>query len=129
MPDAFPLAEPPRFPFPALAAGAARAALGGPRESALAILLTARLAAACLGPGALAAAVRGERAVAARQWLSTLAVPGALKIPVARALDATGHDDAPALAAALQALADAGATVLDPAALGELRALVTRVTA
>jgi hypothetical protein len=128
--DAWYALEPVRFPFPSLAACAARAPLGGAREAALATLMTARLALAAVpGPDQLAAAVRVERATAARQWLASVALAPAPRSALARALDATGQDDRAALAEALVGVATAVAPHLDAMASAEFRSLVTRVTA
>ncbi|MGH7721060.1 MAG: hypothetical protein ACREON_19710, partial [Gemmatimonadaceae bacterium] len=66
-PTAPPYSLPPhRFGFPALAARAGRAALGGERESALACLMAARVVAGALPPDAIPYAARAHRAGAAR---------------------------------------------------------------
>src|SRR5262245_54071178 len=59
------------FRFPALAALAGRAPLGGQREVALATYLAARLAHDTLPERAVSPTTRTERAANARTWLST----------------------------------------------------------
>ena len=114
---------PIRFPFRALAARAGRAPLGGDREVALAVLMVARLAGDAVGPHALGAAERAERAAAAKSWLASLAVPARVRPALARAIDASGRDR-DAIAAALADLAKvAAAQWLDEPCLAELRAI------
>jgi hypothetical protein len=67
------------FRFPALAALAGRAPLGGHREVALATYLAARLVHDMLPDRGISPAVRTERAASARTWLSTLALPAAVR--------------------------------------------------
>ena len=67
----------PAFAFRSLAALAARAALGGPRETALATLIAARLAAGAAPPLSLAQSLRTARADAARVWLTLRRTPRA----------------------------------------------------
>jgi hypothetical protein len=118
-----PFAVPPiRFPFRALAAHAGRAPLGGEREVALAVLMVARLSHGALGPSALSAAQRMERATAAKAWLASLAVPARARPALVRALDATACDDE-AIAAALGDLVSVVAQWLDAPSMAELRAV------
>ena len=114
---------PAAFRFPALAALAGRAALGGERESALGMLLVARLAAATLPPDALSPEARGERARAAKVWLSSLALPAGVRPALVRVADASAGDSATALATALERAADVTGKALDAHALAELQAL------
>lgn len=113
----------PAFRFPALAALAGRAPLGGEREAVLACLVAARLAQALCPPRALPAALRQARAGSARVWFSSVAVPAAMRIPMVRLIEATGRDDRPALAEALRQVMDVTAGTLDAAASSELQAL------
>lgn len=108
------------FSFPALAAAAGRAPLGGAREVVLACFMAARLSAAVLPPVALSEAGRAARAASARAWLASLSLPAAMRIPLARLVDATGGDDRAALAAALDGVTAVTAPHLDPAARSEL---------
>src|SRR3954468_4683043 len=88
-----PYAVPPtEFRFPALAALAGRAQLGGDREVALALYVAARLAQDCYSPSALSDASRAERASSARTWLSTFALPVAVKPVIARVIETTSGD-------------------------------------
>jgi hypothetical protein len=116
-----PFAVPPiRFPFRALAARVGRAPLGGEREVALAALMIARLARDALTEHAMSAAQRAERAMAAKAWLASLAVPARVRPALGRAVDATARDG-DAIAAALSDLAKVAAQWLDEACVGELR--------
>ena len=110
----------PRFAFPALAALAGRAPLGGEREVALAAFVTARLAAACNGPSPLPLPTRVARAAAARIWLASLALPAVTRTPLTRLVDASGGDTPEGLAGALATVAAAAAPYLDAASRREL---------
>ncbi len=101
-----------------LAAG--RAPRGGPRESALAALMGARLAAGLLGPTPLASDARATRADAARGWLGSIAVPPVAKVAVARLIEATGRDDLARVAMAMSKVTEVAAPYLDRAAQAEL---------
>lgn len=113
----------PAFRFPALAALAGRAPLGGGREVALACFLAARLAAAMLPRTHVAAPQRVTRATAARAWLSTLTIPAATRLPVSRVIDATAGDDTPAAAVLLGRMIELATPHLDRGARDELAAL------
>ena len=113
----------PRFPFPALAAATRHAALGGPRESALACLQGARLTIAVLPPYALSGELRRRRAESALGWLAALALPAELRSALMALYAATAHGASPALRDAIRVLTGASAGVLSPAATAELCAL------
>lgn len=109
---------------------AGRAPLGGAREAGLACYVAARLASGLLPPLVLSDEDRAARATAARQWLASLAMPAALRVPVTRLMDATkapaAADQGPArhtVGAALVTVADAAASYLDGPSQAELRAL------
>jgi hypothetical protein len=114
--------SPHRFPFPSLAALAGRAALGGERETALAALMAARLAAG-LATLSVPPATRGSRAAAARAWLTGLALPPALRTPLARVVDASAGEDRLRLAQHLRSLSHAASTWLDSPSRSELERL------
>ena len=115
--------EAPRFRFPALAACAARAPLGGGREAAVAVLMVARLASGHLAPHALTAPVRTARAAAARTWFASLTLPTAVRAPILRAIDASGGD-AVGLRDALATVMQVTQGQLDRATHAELQALL-----
>ncbi len=115
----------PSFRFRALASLAGRAPLGGEREMALASLMAARLADALLLAIPLSASARTSRAAGARVWCSTLTLPAAARIPLARVVDASENGDRPHIAAALAAFTAIAGPVLDAAARAELSELVT----
>jgi hypothetical protein len=112
----------PIFRFRALAALAGRAALGGPREVALATYLVARLAHDCSPALALPANIRASRSIGARSWLSSLALPTTVRASLARLAEAT-DGDAVAVVPALRAVISATATYLDSGARLELERL------
>ncbi|MFA6167379.1 MAG: hypothetical protein WC700_12250 [Gemmatimonadaceae bacterium] len=129
--DALPpyaLAE-PVFPLRALAIATSRAPLGGVRESLMATLVAARLAAASRGPVALSAPLRAERAGAARHWMGALTLGAPLRAALGQLLDATVRDDAPALAAALANVTEVTAPHLDRKARSELDRLTRSIGA
>jgi len=114
------------FPFPALAACAARAQLGGDRELALGALAAARLAVATSLGHALPAPERSIRADRARHWLSTLAMPQQARLAFFRAFDASTGSPI----AAGEALAELGRMLvghLDDPAHDELRRCAERL--
>lgn len=117
----FALAE-PRIGFAALASRAARTPLGGGREALWALWMLARLGAGAR-PGVLPAAIRSARAQAARQWLTALALPPALRPLVLRAADRSA-DDPIELRDALASVIQVTAPHLDRATAGELQALL-----
>lgn len=114
------------FPLRALAVATSRAPLGGAREALMATLVAARLAAATCGRLVLPAPLRAERAGAARHWMGALTLAAPLRAALGQLLDATVHDDAPAVAAALANVTEVTAPHLDRKARSELDRL-TRV--
>lgn len=125
--DPLQMEEARAFPFPALAASAAAAPLGGPREAGLAVLMVCRVVADG-ATGDLDAALRRERAQAARQWLGTLALPLPVRAAAGRALDAAADGARDAVGAGLLQLLGTATAHLDEGAKGEIRRLVTRIT-
>lgn len=120
------------FRFPALAALAGRAPLGGAREAALAALLLARLAAAATpvaGGVVLDAELRRARATLARQWLSGVSLPASARGAVGKALDATAGGAAQPLRQAMEAALASLAPLLDAPARAELQQLVAAASA
>lgn len=111
----------PGFPLRALAALAARAALGGPRETLLAAMQVARLAEGAAGPHPLPEPQRRARANAARAWLSALALPAAPRQTMARVIEASAGTSRDALAAAWDAVVQLVTPAADLAARAELR--------
>ncbi|MGH7618759.1 MAG: hypothetical protein ACREPM_16180 [Gemmatimonadaceae bacterium] len=110
---------PTPFRFAALAALAGRAALGGQREVALATYMAARLAHDLLPDQELDPAIRGDRAVAARNWLSTVALAPPVKSALMRLVEASNVSRA-AAAAALRGVIAVTVPQLDKAARLEL---------
>ncbi len=113
---------PPSFPFPALATHAGEAPLGGPRDAVLACFVAMRLVRDALESGghAVPPSLRAARARGARAWLGALAVPGAVRGPVGRLIDATAADDPDAMRAPLAAVMNVTAAYLDAGSRSEL---------
>ena len=103
---------------------AARAPLGGPRETALACLLVARMAADAIDPAAgLSAEQRHLRAQDARQWLGAATLTGPARAALVRLADATGAEGFDGMAVALDSVMTITANQLDPAARLDLTKL------
>jgi hypothetical protein len=105
---------------------AGRLPLGGGREVVLALLAVARLASGLLPPDRLPLEDRQARSAAARIWLASLALPAALRVPLARVIDATTAGTMPT-AGALRAVGAAAGGYLDGAASLEIERLVRRL--
>jgi hypothetical protein len=114
------------FPFRALAAYAGRAPLGRGREVALACLMAARLSAPGLGT-ALPAPVRAARAAGASRWFASLAVPTALRAPLARVATSSARESTSELGQALGDVIAVARKHLDEASIAELDGLVQRL--
>ena len=114
----------PAFRFRALAQLAGRAPLGGEREMALAALMAARLAEGTLASCPLSAAARRTRGLGARVWLSTLTLPAATRIPLARLVEATEGTHRTAVAEALTSFAEIARPMLDPASRAAIADLI-----
>ena len=119
--------EEPFFPFPALAAAAGRAALGGPREVTLACLMSARLAVALVEPLEISSECNRERADRARHWSGTLAVPGEVRAMLMRVIELAGRSDRAAAAAAIGGLSAVAAPHLDEDSRSELASVARRL--
>lgn len=117
----FALAATP-FRFAALASLAGRAPLGGQREVALAIYLTARLAQDVLPDRGVPQASRADRAGGAKSWLSTLTLPATVRPALMRLVDASATDTR-TTADALRTVATVTASFLDARARSELETL------
>ena len=116
----------PTFAFRSLAALAAKAALGGPRETALATLIAARLAAGAAAPLSLAPPIRAARADAAKVWLSSVALPAPVRAAITKLVDASAGNDEKSLLAALAKVTDVTAPVLTKGARSELDRLAVK---
>lgn len=117
---------PIKFPFRALAIYAGRASLGRGREVALACLMAARLSAP--GSGApLPAPVRAARAAGASRWFASLALPAALRAPLARVAAASARESPSELGDALAEVIAAARKHLDEPSIAELDDVVRRL--
>ena len=115
--------RPVEFAFRSLAQRAARLAIGGEREVALAVLVAARFASTTVGATPLEKAQRAARAAASRVWFSTMALPAKARLAAQQVVEASARDDATALAASLEEMIEIAAPLLDRAANAELRGL------
>ena len=116
----------PTFRFRALAALAGRAALGGPREVALGVYLSARIVQDALSDQSLFDTTRSPRAAGARAWLATLTLPAQVRAALVRLIDAS-LEDALGMHAALAGVIGTTATYLDGAARSELERLAQTI--
>jgi hypothetical protein len=107
-----------------LAALAARAALGGPRELLLAAMQAARMVEGAAGLHPLPESLRRSRANAARTWLAALALPATPRATIARAIDTSAGADRDALGQAWEAVV----ALITPSADLATRAELRRVT-
>lgn len=116
------------FAFRSIVQRAARLAIGGEREVALAALMAARIAKASTTNGSLTRSQREQRAAASRVWFSTVALPAKARLATQHVVDASLRDDVAALVTSLEELIDVTAPVLDRASSAELRALIREMT-
>ena len=120
--------EPTAFSFPAIAAMAGRAGLGGPRELALACLLIVRIVRdAASMRDSLSAEQLKHRATGAKHWLGAAAIPQATKSSLSRLADATCTGDASAIKSALDGVMTVTANDLDSGARLELGRLAQAI--
>lgn len=117
----------PTFLFRALAALAGHAPLGGARETALATLIAARLAAGVVLPLVLDNPMRLARAEAARLWMTSVALPAPVRTAIVRLVDATAADDVRTVITAIRKVIDVTAPYLDKEARFELERLAVRL--
>lgn len=115
------------FPFPALAALAGRASLGGPREVALACLVAGRLVVDSTAENGLTAEQRKVRAQRTRQWLGSAALPQPVRTSLVRLVEATAGEDRTTVKGALDAVMTVTANHLDQAARLELERLAQAI--
>ena len=103
---------------------AARASLGGARESLLGSVMAVRLATGMRHPFPLAPAVRTGRAEAARAWLGALTVPAKTRAALLRAFAASAGNDLAQVADALAQVTEVTSPHLDRSARSELTRLI-----
>jgi hypothetical protein len=109
------------FPLPALATMAGRAPLGGPREISLACFLVARLVADMTATSdGLTQDQRKARALSAKHWLGSAAIPSQVKSALLRLAELTGEGDRGVIKAGLDSVMTVTANQLDSAARLEL---------
>lgn len=119
---------PTTFRFPALAALAGRASLGGQREVVLAAYVAARLAHDTLPERRLPSSARSERVGAAKMWLSSLTLPPAIRPEIVKAVEASSGPPNRA-ADAIRAVLSATTGMLDARARQELVQLASALDA
>lgn len=115
------------FPFPALAAHAGKAALGGDREVAIACFVIARLAGALLPPYSLPTELRQKRAAACRTWLASQALPAVIRAQLLAVAESTAAAERSAIATGVRGLRAHAAKYLDGGSNQELESLATRL--
>ena len=103
---------------------AARAALGGARESLLGSVMAVRLATGMRRPFPLAAPVRTGRADAARAWLGAITVPAKTRAALLRSFAASAGNDLAQAADALVQVTEVTSLHLDRSARSELTRLI-----
>jgi hypothetical protein len=108
---------------------AARANLGGQRETLLGVLQAVRLVDASVGQYALPTPLRRLRATAARSWLAALSIPAASRAILGRVIDATATDDREELDDAWDEFVQLATPSLDHADRNELRRVSARLAA
>jgi hypothetical protein len=107
---------------------AGRAALGGPREIALACFLVARIVGdAAYAAGTLTVELRRERLEGVKHWLGAASIPTAVRNALSRLADSSATGDRNAIKAALDSVITVTANQLDQAARLELTRLAQAV--
>ena len=120
--------EPTNFPFPALAEMAGQAPLGGPRETALACFLVARVVGdAASGGERLAADQLRARLQGVKHWLGSMALPAPLRTALTRLAESTVSDDRQVAKSALDSVIAVTANQLDSGARLELSRLAQAI--
>jgi len=119
---------PTSFRFPALAALAGRAPLGGQREVVLAAYVVARLAHDTLAERGVSPETRIDRAAHARTWLATLALPAPARAALQRSIEASAAESR-AAAEAMTGVMKSIDTFLDPPSRMELGQLIAVLSA
>lgn len=118
---------PATFRFRALASLAGRLPIGAGRETALAALLSARLAAGALPSAQHARPVRVARAAAMKQWLTAMCPDVKVRAACAVLADATAEDDPDGVVRALQRVIEVTAPHIDAAARAEFTSLASEL--
>lgn len=95
---------------------------------ALASLMAARLAEGLLLTVPLSAPARASRAAGARVWCSTLTLPAAARIPLARVVDASEAGERARVAETLAAFTSVAAALLDAPSRAELADVVATLS-
>ena len=107
---------------------AGRAALGGPREVALACLLVGRLVVDSESHLlALTPEQKRARALGAKHWLGSAAIPTPVRVALVRLAESTSTEDRNAVNAALESVMTVTANQLDSGARLELGRLAQTV--
>ena len=91
----------------------------------MACLVGARMASSMLPPFSINSTDSKLRSVAAKQWLSSLSLPAAVRTALTHLTDTVSSGDRTAAGEALSKLTGAAAHQIDEASAAELRALVT----
>ena len=113
------------FACPALLGLAAKAGLGGARETLLGAVMAARLAAGMRAPFPLPTGARIARADGAKSWIGAITMPAKVRTVLLKAFVTSATDDREAMAAAIDGVMDVTAPHLDRVARSELARLAT----
>jgi hypothetical protein len=106
---------------------AGRAPLGGPRESALACFLVARIVAEFADGQRLPADQQKARVQGVKHWLGAAALPTPLKTALTRMAESTISEDREVAKSALDSVIAVTANQLDPGARLELSRLAQAI--
>jgi hypothetical protein len=115
--------EPTAFPFPGLAAMAGRAALGGPRETALACFLVARIVGEFADGQRLPVDQQRSRVQGVKHWLGSAAIAAPIRTALVKLAESTLTEDREVAKSALDSVIAVTANQLDPGARLELSRL------
>lgn len=126
MPPTRPSFTPTRAAFasPALLAAAARAPIGGERETLLGVLMVTRLLAGLCPDQGLPVGTRGARAEAARSWLASVTLAAKTRTAVLRCIASSEGQSPQGAAESLVALLELVATPLDRTVRREVSQLI-----
>lgn len=113
------------FPCPALLGLAAKAGLGGARETLLGAVMAARLAVGMRAPFPLPTGARISRAEGAKSWIGAITLPAKARAVLLKAFVTSATDDRDAMAVAIEGVMDVTAPHLDRVARLELTRLAT----
>jgi hypothetical protein len=118
---------PTPFPFPALAALAGQAPLGGPREAALACFMVARIVVDCVFEGTLGTDQNRARLQGVKHWLGAATLAAPTRAALQKLAESGVSGDREAARTALDSVIAVTANQLDPASRLELGRLAQAI--